>query len=147
MDGRAYIERAIELSKESVKQGRFPAGALIVKEGKILAEGVSAIYPSYSHAEKTVIDKASTLGANQLNDAILYCSLEPCLMCLTTAHHAGIKEIVYACDKDKVSPEYYEAFYDDEKRKIAKHLMNAGHFNELEEEALEVVESWEKNNS
>lgn len=147
-----YLKRSLELAKESVKQGGFPAGALVVKDGKILAEGISIgnkLNDPTAHAETTAIRAAcQELQTTSLEGATLYGSLQSCVMCLSVANWAGISRIVYACRKtpEMVSKGYYEGATDNERmngennRKIELVFIP-----DLESESLEIVREWERN--
>ena len=78
-----FLKKAIELSKESLEQGKFPAGAVIVKGNKIVGTETSSAYPhQHLHAETKLIDKTMAEVNDQLGEYKLYTSLAPCLMCL-----------------------------------------------------------------
>jgi guanine deaminase len=101
---KEFLERAVELSKESFQQGRFPAGAVLVKNGEIVGEGVSGLYPHiHIHAETRLIDDAMLKYNSQLTGFELFTSLEPCLMCLGKAYWSGIRKITYVLAKEDVN--------------------------------------------
>ena len=115
-----YIKLAIEQAKKSVDAGGFPAGAVIVKDGKVISEGISVGFkqndPS-GHAESAAIREASkNINSFNLEGATLYESIECCVMCFTTSYWAGISRIVYACKKtpEMVSKQYYEGTTDNQ---------------------------------
>ena len=151
MDDKQYLKLAVEQAKKSVKQGGFPAGAVVVKNGKIVSKGVSLgfkLNDPTSHAETASIRKAcKKLQTTDLSGATLYASLEPCLMCFSVANWAGIKKIVYGCRKNSqmVSRRYYEG-----KNKISKINKNNSrqiklvYIPDFENEMLELVAKWEK---
>lgn len=105
MNSREYLQLAIEQARRSVKEGGFPAGAIIVKDGKIVAEGISVGFnhnDPTGHAETSVIRKAcQKLKSYDLSGAVMYESLECCNMCFSVAYWAGISKIVYACRKTR----------------------------------------------
>src|SRR5438309_9517625 len=109
-----FARRSIELAQESVKQGGFPAGALVVKDGQVLAEGISIgniLYDPTSHAETTSIRTAcQNLQTSNLEGATLFESLQACNMCFSVANWAGISRIVYACRKtpEMLATGFYE---------------------------------------
>jgi len=113
-----FIRRAIELSaKASLEYSTGGAfGAVIVKDGKIVAEGMNRVVASHDptwHAEMEVIRSACiTLQSFKLPGCILYTSDEPCPMCLATSYWAGISEIYYAasCDDAKQYGNFDDAF-------------------------------------
>ena len=103
MTNKQYIKLAIKQAEKSVKQGGFPVGAVVVKDGKIISKGVSLgfkLNDPTSHAETSSIRRAcKKLKNRDLGGAILYTSLQPCLMCFSVANWAGISKIVYGCKK------------------------------------------------
>lgn len=144
-----YIQCAVDISKMSVAKGGFPVGAIIVCNDEIIAEGISNgknEIDATSHAEIDAIRKASKiLGRRNLNDATLYSSLEPCLMCLVAAYWAKIPTVVYACSKKRVSKQHYESDIDIEY--VNQHFhksRNLFHADSFEQCALDVIASWEK---
>jgi guanine deaminase len=99
----AFMRRAIELSAQSGKTDEGPFGAVVVKDGRIVGEGVNRVVPSgdpTAHAEVVAIRNAcAALGTHVLEGAVLYTSCEPCPMCLGAAWWARVGEIVYANDR------------------------------------------------
>lgn len=95
--------KAIELSKKSVETGGGPFGAVIVKDGIIVAEGSNCVTLNNdptAHAEVTTIRKAcTTLNTFDLSGCEIYTSCEPCPMCLSAIYWARIERIYYGCDK------------------------------------------------
>ncbi|HQF36272.1 MAG TPA: deaminase [Candidatus Dojkabacteria bacterium] len=98
-----FFKIAIEMSHQSYEEGAFPAGAVIVKNGKIISKTTSASFPKINyHAESKSIDIAINDLNEQLTDCTLYASVEPCLMCLSRSYWAGIRRIVLAVKKENV---------------------------------------------
>jgi tRNA(adenine34) deaminase len=93
-----FIRRCIELSKNSVKNGGAPFGALIVQNGKIIADSVNNAQNKVSdHAEILVLDKAhKILGTSNLSSCALYSNCEPCPMCSFMIREYKIKKVVFA---------------------------------------------------
>src|SRR5271170_287812 len=96
------MTRAIQLSIEGVQSGRGgPFGAVIVQEGKIIAEGsneVTSTNDPTAHAEVIAIRRAcEKLGAFELKDCEIYTSCEPCPMCLGAIYWARLSRIYFAC--------------------------------------------------
>jgi len=147
---KKFIKRAIELARESVAQGGFPAGALLVKDGKIISEATSTGYKQYDpsgHADITSIREAcKSLKTANLEGSIMYGSLECCNMCFSAANWAGVSKIVFACKKtpDMVTKNYYEGATDN-------HLLNDANLRKIEvvhasffdAESLKVIKEWE----
>jgi tRNA(Arg) A34 adenosine deaminase TadA len=139
-----FLTQAIALSQKSFEAGNFPAGAVVVKDGAVLATAVSSPYPGLLHADSKAVHAAFE-QYGPLEGASLYVGLQNCLMCLGVAYWGGISDIYYAVPKAKVSGEYYET-YDDlshlSERFHRKMVMH--HVPELEEKALAVIRAWER---
>ena len=149
MDDKQFLQRAIKKAKESAAQGGFPAGAIVVKNGEIIGEGISIgnkLSDPTSHGEMASIRAAcKNLNTSDLSGSILYASMQPCLMCLGASMWSAIPRIVFACPKEKVSAEYYGGHY--ELSAINTRLtrpIELVHFVELEDESLAIVREWEK---
>ncbi len=93
------MRRAVDLSVQNVREGGSPFGAVLVKDGKIVAEGVNTLHKTYDisgHAELVAIRKAQEkLQTHDLSGYIMYASGEPCPMCLTSMYMSGITEGYY----------------------------------------------------
>ena len=97
------MRRAIALSLDSVRTGGGPFGALIARDGVILAEGSNRVTPDRdptAHAEIVAIRAAcTTLGSFGLQGCEIYTSCEPCPMCLGAIYWARLARIHYANDR------------------------------------------------
>ena len=138
-----FMRKAIEKSKQSAEKGNFPAGAVVVKDGAVIAEAMSSPFPSLFHADSKAMSAAfEKMGA--LTDATVYVGLEPCLMCISVAYWAGVREIYYVVPKSKVSSDYYETPHDTSTVVAGfNEPVTMHHIGELEEEALAVIREWE----
>ena len=111
---KKYLKIAIKQAKLSIKKGGFPAGAVIVLNDKIISKGISVgniINNPTSHGECSSIRKAcKKLKTTNLDGAILYASLQPCIMCLSASFWSGITRIVFAANKtqEMIQKGYYE---------------------------------------
>lgn len=148
MDEEKFLELAIEKARESVASGGFPAGAIVVRDGAVVGEGVSIgnkIHDPTSHGEMAAIrDACKSLQQKELTDAVLYSSMQPCLMCLGAIFWSGIRRVVYACAQECVSSDYYGGRYHTDviNSKLLPPI-ELIHCAELEEESLLVVRAWE----
>lgn len=99
-----FMELAAKLSEENVDNGGGPFGAVIVKDGEIIATGVNRVTSNNdptAHAEVSAIRSAcQKLQDFRLTDCIVYSSCEPCPMCLSALYWAGVKKIFYGNTKD-----------------------------------------------
>ncbi len=103
MTKEELMQRAIELSINSVRNGGGPFGAIIARKGEIIAEGsngVTIYNDPTAHAEVTAIRKAcEKLGTFELKGCEIYTSCEPCPMCLGAIYWAHLDKIYYANDR------------------------------------------------
>lgn len=95
-----FLQEAIRLAVESVPAGGGPFGAVIVKDGEILVTGTNRVTPDRdptAHAEITAIRAACrAVDDFRLSGSLIYCSCEPCPMCLAACYWARLSEIIYA---------------------------------------------------
>ena len=142
------MQRAIELSVESVNKSGGPFGSVIVKGDKIIAEGynkVTSINDPTAHAEIIAIRQAcKNINDFNLSDCELYSTCEPCPMCLSAIYWARIEKIYYANTRDDAqkidfddSLIYSELLKNVKKRKIPMVQM-------MRDEALKTFELWDK---
>jgi guanine deaminase len=145
-----YIQRAIHLAKKHSASGlNGPFGAVIVKDEKIVGEGWNQVVSSNdptAHAEVMAIrDACSHLSTFQLKGCTIYCSCEPCPMCLSAIYWARIEKIVYACTAiDAANVGFDDQFiYEELSRKPADRSIKSEHV--LDHNGIEVFQLWEKN--
>jgi len=100
-----FMNQAFLLAKKAQSHGDVPIGAVIVKDGKIIARGENRVQKSKNptlHAEIVAINRAcKKLGSKFLDDCDLYVTLEPCAMCATAISFARIKNIYFAASDEK----------------------------------------------
>jgi tRNA(Arg) A34 adenosine deaminase TadA len=118
-----FLRRAIALATENVVSGAGgPFGAVIVRDGRIVGEGVNTVTAANdptAHAEVNAIRAAcSALGSFSLAGCRLYSSCEPCPMCLAAAYWARIDAIYYgATAADAARAGFDDAYLYEELRK------------------------------
>lgn len=99
-----WMREAVRLSVENVKNGGGPFGALIVKDGELVATGVNRVTDSCdptAHAEVNAIRSAcKKLHTFNLEGCELYTSCEPCPMCLGAIYWAHLDKVYYGNTKD-----------------------------------------------
>ena len=99
------MERALELARQAAHAGEVPVGAVVVRDGDVIAEAHNApraMKDPTAHAELLAIRKASErLGNERLEGCDLYVTLEPCAMCAGAISHARIARLYYAAPDPK----------------------------------------------
>lgn len=119
-----YMGLALEQAKEAFNKGEFPVGCVIVQDGKVVAAGArkgttpdKSFCSEIDHAEIRALKSLETGEARfDPGKAVLYVTMEPCLMCFGAIILSGIKKIVYAyedpmgggtrCDLKGLTPLY-----------------------------------------
>ncbi|WP_409297529.1 nucleoside deaminase [Pseudomonas sp. KCJK8993] len=102
-----FLERAVALARRNVEQGGRPFGALLVRDGQVLAEAVNEIHLSQdptAHAELLAIRSASQQLGPRLDGCVIYASGQPCPMCLAAMHLCGISRAVFAASNQQAAP-------------------------------------------
>ena len=101
---KKYLQKAIELAKKNIESGGGPFGAVIVKDGIIIAEEANRVTPDNdptAHAEILAIrSAASKLKSWDLSGCELYTSCEPCPMCLGAVYWAHIDKVYFSASHD-----------------------------------------------
>lgn len=140
------MRMAIELSEENVDQGGGPFGAVIVRDGQVVATGANRVVPNNdptAHAEITAIRAACAKEGNfKLEGCTIYTSCEPCPMCLSAIYWAGIERVCYANTKlDAAQIEFDDSFiYDQLELPYEDRSIRCEHF--MRDEALKVFRKW-----
>jgi len=103
-----FLRAAIELAYANIERGARPFGAVVVKNGEILATGVNDVIGTNdptAHAELLAIRAASQkLGSPNLAGCAVFASGHPCPMCMAAMRLAGITEIAYAYSNEDGAP-------------------------------------------
>ncbi|MBQ9286586.1 MAG: nucleoside deaminase [Bacteroidaceae bacterium] len=146
MTRQELMRRAIDLAVENVANGGGPFGAVIAKDGEIVAEGVNRVTPNHdptAHAEVSAIRAAcARLETFDLTGYEIYTSCEPCPMCLGAIYWAHLDRIYYGANQhDAAAIDFDDAFI---YRELAipvdereKQMINL-----LPEEALAAFNAW-----
>ena len=99
------MQRALALAEAAAEAGEVPVGAVIVRDGKVIAEGHNAprgMTDPTAHAELLAIRRAAqVLGTERLERCELWVTLEPCAMCAGAIAHARIDKLYYAAADPK----------------------------------------------
>jgi guanine deaminase len=144
-----FMKRAIALALENVRSGSGgPFGALITKEGRVIAEGTNRVTSTNdptAHAEVVAIREACrVLRDFQLTGSDLYTTCEPCPMCLGAIYWARPARIFYAATAaDAADAGFDDAFiYEELKIMPAKRRIPMTQF--LREDSLVIFSAWKK---
>lgn len=109
-----FMRQAIQLAVENIKNGGGPFGAVIVKDGKVIATGVNRVTANNdptAHAEVCAIRAAcEALGTFTLEGCDIYSSCEPCPMCLGAIYWAHLDHLYYGANKHDAA----DAGFDDQ---------------------------------
>lgn len=146
MGNKVFMQKAIELSVENVRNGGGPFGAVIVKDGEIIATGVNRVTAQHdptAHAEVSAIREACRhLGTFDLSGCEIYTSCEPCPMCLGAIYWARLDKMYYGNNKtDAARIGFDDSFIYDElalkpsERSLPSEVL-------LPEEAIKAFEAW-----
>lgn len=139
--------RAIALSVDNVKNGGGPFGAVIARNGEIVAEGVNRVTANNdptAHAEVSAIRAAAEkLGTFDLSGCEIYSSCEPCPMCLGAIYWAHLDKLYFANSKtDAKNIGFDDSFIYEEielpadRRKLKSEVL-------LQDKAIEAFRLWE----
>ena len=100
-----YMRLALSAAREAASKGEIPVGAVIVAAGKVIASAFNdreERQTPLGHAEITAIQSAAQhLGSWRLDEAEIYVTLEPCIMCAGAILQARIKRLIFGCRDPK----------------------------------------------
>lgn len=144
-----FMRQAIRLATENVTKEGGPFGAVIVKNGEVVATGVNRVTDSLdptAHAEVCAIRAAcKTLNTFDLRGCEIYSSCEPCPMCLSAIYWARIDKLYFAgTKKDAAEAGFDDSFiYDELARPQSERQLPVEHL--LHDEAMESFNAWLQN--
>jgi len=140
------MQLAIRLSEENVQNGGGPFGAVIAKEGEVVATGVNRVTANNdptAHAEVSAIREACRKVKNfKLDGCVVYSSCEPCPMCLSALYWAGISKIYYANTKDDAKAIDFDDSFIYEQLALERPDRSIPSEQMLRDEALKAFEMW-----
>jgi len=101
---RRFLDEAVRLATESVAAGGGPFGAVVVRDGEIIARGMNRVTPDSdptAHAEIVAVRAACrAVGSFQLEGCDIYASTEPCPMCMGALYWARPRRVFYASGRE-----------------------------------------------
>jgi tRNA(adenine34) deaminase len=100
-----YMCLALEEARAAAQQGEVPVGAILVRDGRVIARGRNSTIADCdptAHAEIVALRAAAReLGNHRLGSTSLYVTIEPCGMCAGAMIQARIARLIYGCDDPK----------------------------------------------
>ena len=144
-----FMREAIQLAVESARNGGGPFGAVVVRDGEIIARGSNRVTDSHdptAHAEIVAIREACrTLGTHQLTGCEIYASSEPCPMCLSAMYWARPDRFFYAASWADAAAAGFDDKFISEELALPEHERAIPVSQILKEESLAPFEAWAKN--
>ena len=148
MNSDFFMQKAIELSIKNINNNGGPFGCVIVKNNKIISEGVNGVTQNNdptAHAEIVAIRNACTkLNTFDLSGCEMYTSCEPCPMCLSAIYWSHIDNIYFGnTRKDAASIGFDDNYiYEELKKDLFKRTIPMKQINQ--NEAKKAFEDWER---
>lgn len=146
MGNEEFMRQAIALAVENVRNGGGPFGAVIVKDGKVVATGVNRVTANNdptAHAEVSAIRAACTkLGTFDLSGCDIYTSCEPCPMCLGAIYWAHIGNVYYGADQHAAADVDFDDSFIYREIELKPEARSKHFENILHREALAPFDEW-----
>lgn len=117
-DDARLLDEVVQLAVDNVATGGGPFGAMVVRDGEVLAYGTNEVTQHLdptAHAEVVAIRKAcQSIGDFRLIGCTLVCSCEPCPLCMAAALWSRVDRVLYAADRDDAAAVGFDdrAFHD-----------------------------------
>lgn len=143
-----FLREAIALARQNVARGDRPYGAVIVKDGRIVATGVNRVLETQdptAHAELLAVRAAAqALQSPDLSGCTVYASGQPCPMCLAAMRMAGVSQVFFAHSNADAEPFGLSsaAVYADLARPFAEQSMRITHQPVASTDAPGLYETW-----
>jgi len=147
---RRHLQHAISISRRALEDhGQTPFGAVVVVGSQVAGEGTSRVVELHdptAHAEVMALRAAgAALGRHLLDDGIMYCSSEPCPMCLIACYWARIPRVVFGATSYDVATYGFEdlQFYRELTLPAGQRLVQedaAG--DSLRKDAADILRAW-----
>ncbi|MFC0109031.1 nucleoside deaminase [Kibdelosporangium aridum] len=113
-----WLAKAVRLATENVASGGGPFGAIVLRDGEVIATGTNQVTPTLdptAHAEVVAIRNAcKAIGDFKLSGCVLVSSCEPCPLCLAASLWARLDRVIYGADRDDAAKAGFDdrAFHD-----------------------------------
>ena len=147
-DESRFLCEAIELARANIGKGGRPFGAVLVRDGEVIAAAVNEIHATSdptSHAEMNAIRAASRqLGSPDLSGCAVYASGHPCPMCLAAMRLSGVDKVFYAYSNEDGAPFGLStaAIYEDLARPFTAQSMTIRHVPVRPESQADLYAAW-----
>lgn len=146
MNKEELMMRACQLAEESVRQGGGPFGAVIARNGEIIAEGSNCVtihHDPTAHAEVTAIRKATqALATHNLSGCEIYTSCEPCPMCLGAIYWAHLDKIYYGNNREDAAKIGFDDDFIYKEIELKPELRSLPSEILMQEEAIKAFKMW-----
>ena len=146
MDKQELMKVAIELAKDNVGKSGGPFGAVIARDGEIVATGVNRVTENHdptAHTEVSAIRAAcKKLKTYDLSGCEIFSSCEPCPMCLGAIYWAHLDKLYYGSDKMDAKDAGFDDSFIYEEIELDRHERDLPMENLMKEEALEAFKLW-----
>lgn len=148
MDESRFLCQAIELARANIDKGGRPFGAVLVRDGEVIAAAVNEIHATNdptSHAEMNAIRAASRkLGSPDLGGCAVYASGHPCPMCLAAMRLSGVGKVFYAYSNEDGAPFglFTAALYEDLAKPFTEQSMTIRYLPVRPESRTDLYAAW-----
>jgi guanine deaminase len=149
-DTQRYLVEAVELARENIPVRGRPFGAVVVKNGEVIARARNEFHLSgdmTDHAELVAIRTAArTHGADSLKGAAVYASGQPCPMCMAAMRLTGVKHVAFAYSSEEGLPFNLSTtgVYEDLCKPFSEQSMDIRHISVNEKPGETLYEQWAK---
>lgn len=147
-DENRFLREAIALARANIGEGGRPFGAVLVRNGEVIAAAVNEIHSTNdptSHAEMNAIRAASRkLDSPDLSGCIVYASGHPCPMCMAAMRLSGVGKVFYAYSNEDGAPFGLStaAIYEDLAKPFTKQSMAIRYVPVRPEEQADLYAAW-----
>lgn len=145
-----FLHQAIELARSNIDLGGRPFGAVVVRNGQVIAIGVNEIHSTNdptAHAELNALRAASReLQSPDLRGCAVYASGHPCPMCIAAMRMAGVQQVRYALTNDDGAPFGLStaAVYEDLSKPLSEQSMDIQHLPVPADGHSGLYEQWQR---